>query len=261
MGCTVNNMNLDSVGLAIKTESIFLKIFKLLSALLLGVASVVCMSYFYIGHAKVIKMQDNCDSLIAPEQQVYCTNSTFYDFYFEVGPFPEDNPDVTELNRLLQGCDAECKTIGTRWSYVYTIGAVSMTAFSVQSLVLMLGVWISHLRVLAIFLQPILCLYNLGVVLTISVFRYNTIGKLAAYSMAPSKFESVDGQPRLSYERTYADDAKEIQALWIISLVYVIGQCVFGCFSAAPPTQDNLRKNGYLINEVGKLIDTTAVSD
>ena len=57
MGCSVNNMNLNSVGIAIKTESVCLKIFKLLSALIFAIVSVTCMSYFFIGHKNVHQMQ------------------------------------------------------------------------------------------------------------------------------------------------------------------------------------------------------------
>lgn len=101
MGCTVNNMNLNSVGMAIKTESVCKKIFKLLSALIFVIISVTCMGYFFTGHKNVNQMQGECASLVTPEEQVYCTNSTLYDFNFQAGPFPEDDPNVIELKRLL----------------------------------------------------------------------------------------------------------------------------------------------------------------
>ena len=81
---------------------------------------------------------------------------------------------------------------------------------------------------------------------------------LASYSMTPAKYETVDGVPTLSDERTYVDDGKQLQALWIISLIFVIAQCLLGCFSAAPPTQDKLRKDGLFIDDAGDLIDKSA---
>ena len=133
-----------------------------------------------------------------------------------------------------------------------------MTTFAIQSIILALGVWIYQCRIVAILLQPLFCLNNLGAVLVIAVFRFNTIGMLASYSMSPAKYETVDGVPTLSDERTYVDDGKQLQALWIISLIFVIAQCLLGCFSAAPPTQDKLRKDGLFIDDAGDLIDKSA---
>jgi len=48
---------------------------------------------------------------------------------------------------------------------------------------------------------------NFGTVIALSVFRFNTIGKLASLSLEPSAFGmSAAGVPQLDYSRTYADD-------------------------------------------------------
>ena len=57
-----------------------------------------------------------------------------------------------------------------------------MVTFLVQSIILALGVWVYPFRVLAIFMQPICCLNNLGAVIVTAIFRFNTIGKLASIS-------------------------------------------------------------------------------
>lgn len=124
-----------------------------------------------------------------------------------------------------------------------------MLTFVIQSIILAVGVWIYPLRIVAIFLQPLFCCHNLGAVIVVAIFRFNTIGKLASLSQAPAAYKSVDGVPTIVADRTYEDDGKLLLRLWVISLIFVIAQCILGCYSAAPPTQDALRKKGININE------------
>ena len=123
-----------------------------------------------------------------------------------------------------------------------------MASFLAQSVLVSVGVFLYPMRIIAIFLQSIFCLLNFGVVIVTSVFRFNTVGKLAALSLAGSTYEVNDGKASISTERTYADDGELILRLWIISLICVIAQCLLACYAAAPPTQDKLREWGVKIN-------------
>ena len=124
-----------------------------------------------------------------------------------------------------------------------------MGAFICQSTIITLGVWITPLRMVSLIFQIFCTLALIGVCIMVALFRYNSIGKLAALSMRSSQFSDVDGMAILSDERTFADDGQLIERLWILMLVYIIGQCCLGCFAVAPPTQDTLRKMGVTINE------------
>lgn len=125
-----------------------------------------------------------------------------------------------------------------------------MCTFVFQSVILALGVYLYPFRMTAIFLQPLFCLNNLGAVIVIAIFRFNTIGKLAALSAAPVEFSTANGVATYDVAgRTYADDGQLLLRLWVISMTFVILQCMLGCWSAAPPTQDDLRKKGVNINE------------
>ena len=122
-------------------------------------------------------------------------------------------------------------------------------AFILQSILVTLGVWITPLRMVSLIFQIFCTLGLVGATIVVAIFRYNSIGKLAALSLAPSRMKEVDGVATLSNERTFADDGQLIQRLWICMLVYIIGQCCLGLFAVAPPTQDKLRKMGVTINE------------
>ena len=97
-----------------------------------------------------------------------------------------------------------------------------MLTFVIQSIILAVGVWIYPLRIVAIFLQPLFCCHNLGAVIVVAIFRFNTIGKLASLSQAPAEYKSVDSTPSLVADRTYEDDGQLLLRLWVVSLIFVI---------------------------------------
>lgn len=76
----------------------------------------------------------------------------------------------------------------------------------------MAGVWLYPVRLFALSVQSIFCLFNLCVVITVAVFRFNTMGKLASLSLYGSTYTAY--QPdyqdaelhEISTETTYADD-------------------------------------------------------
>jgi len=111
-----------------------------------------------------------------------------------------------------------------------------MCCFTFQSILLSIGVFFYPLRLIAKTCQPIFCLFNLGVVSTFAVFRFNFRGSLASISQAPALYKEVDGVATISTDRTYEDDGQLILRLFTISLAFVILQCCLGCYSAAPPT-------------------------
>ena len=59
-------------------------------------------------------------------------------------------------------------------------------------------------------------IHNLGTAIVLAVFRFNTTGKLAALSQAPSEFEIVDGTPTITATRTYEDDGLRLLRLLTI---------------------------------------------
>ena len=83
-----------------------------------------------------------------------------------------------------------------------------MVCLAIQSILMASGVWIFPLRCISMFCQTLFCAMNFGTVITLSVFRFNTIGKLASLSLEPSAFgtNASTGLPALVYTRTYADD-------------------------------------------------------
>mmetsp|Transcript_9524 Transcript_9524/g.11266 ORF Transcript_9524/g.11266 Transcript_9524/m.11266 type:complete len:94 (-) Transcript_9524:195-476(-) len=79
------------------------------------------------------------------------------------------------------------------------------------------------------------------------------MGSLAAISTHGSsiKKENIDGTDQwvVSDETTYEQDGTRLFNLWLVSILFLIPQCLLACYAAAPPTQDKLRKLGFNFNE------------
>ena len=80
--CTINNMTMKEIKIAVAAESKWIKLAKLLSAIIVAITSVVTLSYFIVRHNNVNALQENCTDLVSESYVVYCSNSTMYDFNF-----------------------------------------------------------------------------------------------------------------------------------------------------------------------------------
>ena len=78
---------------------------------------------------------------------------------------------------------------------------------------------------------------NLAAIIVTGVFRFNPMGKLAALSLTPSKYNSDSTLTLDSYmsdswisdDRTYQDDANVILGLWVA----MMAMCLCGCCCSA----------------------------
>ena len=186
-----------------------------MAGLATGAVALACCIYFTKEYQNVTALQPHCKELIANETfHPYCDNSTFYDIDFGFDNINKynytDDVEAKHLKYLLSNCLYECRSVGTRWSVIYLLGAIIMGAFILQSVIITAGVIITPLRMVGIVTQ-IFCTCGLfASAIVIACFRYNSIGKLAALSLAPARMKEVNGTAVLSDERTFADDGQLI---------------------------------------------------
>ena len=131
-----------------------------------------------------------------------CSNSTVYDFGFYEGPY-SDETLAKHYKHLLEDCDLECWSTGTRWSVVYMLLQVANILFTIQGVLLGLGVWVFPSRFAGLMCQTCCNLYFFAVLLITTIYLFNPMGKLAALSEAGSSFTMVDGVAIQSTETTY----------------------------------------------------------
>ena len=80
--------------------------------------------------------------------------------------------------------------MGCRWGIVYEFAAITCLLLALNAIILTLGVWFFKARMAGLCLGTLLGCLNLASLVTTGVFRFNTMGKLAALSLTPSKYDS-----------------------------------------------------------------------
>ena len=187
---------------------------------------------------------------------IWCQNSTFYDWGFNYTyRLNYTDPDAAaNYHHLLLQCDIECWTTGTRWSTSFALLGVAFVLMTVQSVLLALGVWVFPSRFVGLMCQTCCQCYFFVALIVVTIFRFNPMGSLAALSTMGSSVKQItndDGTKSwaVSDETTYEQDGQRLFNLWLLSLLFMLPQCLMNCYAAAPPTQDKLRKLGFNFNE------------
>ena len=90
------------------------------------------------------------------------------------------------------------------------------------------GAFSYHCRTLAGICFTLMFALNIAAIVTTAVFRFNTMGKLAALSTQSTKYQGLnDEQTRIliTNDRTYESDAQTITWLFSIQILYFLSNC------------------------------------
>ena len=131
---------------------------------------------------------------------------------------------------------------GTRFSVVYGLCGITFLLIGFANLCLAFGAYNYTARAAGLLCSCCLQCVNFAAIITTACFRFDTMGKLAALSEAPSKF--VDTTPNglvvLSSDRTMGSDASLIVWLWVMQLlIFLVGCCSTSRFNK-PPSREGL---------------------
>lgn len=177
-----------------------------------------------------------------------CKNGGYqYDFEFFFSTEIDDNwsdpEQATEyLKELAENCWADdsskktpsdllnCYHGGSRWSTVWKFNAITVLLIALANILMIVGAYKFHARAAASCCLCLLGCTNIAAIITTGVFRFNTVGKLAALSTLPVKYNYTSGtEVVFDYGRTFQSDATTILALWITG----IGLCCCNCVLAS----------------------------
>ena len=151
-----------------------------------------------------------------------CDNSDgkIYDnlprFYFDPTSSTDyytDYEKALEYQSEITGWDYDTQQKGTRFSVIYSLCGITMALLSVSNCCLILGAWSLYARMAGLCFACCLGCVNVAAIVTTGVFRYNTMGKLAAISLAPSKYDDSSTASLYFTDpngRVYKDDANLI---------------------------------------------------
>ncbi len=134
--------------------------------------------------------------------------------------------------------------LGCRWSIIYTFAGITTLLIAINGIVMTFGAWNIFARTVSGCCCCLLSCVNLAAMIVTCIFRFNTMGKLAAISLGPTKYNdqlvrydrrsnTIHG---LSDKRTYSGDAEVILFLWIAQVSLCCSHCLVMGYVAKPPS-------------------------
>ena len=137
---------------------------------------------------------------------------------FIEGPFSDDEAAAAYIEDIADNYSWNYEN-GSRFTDIYTICGITFILLAATNLVLVAGAWNLYARLTGLCFGCCLGCVNFAALITTAVCRFNTMGKLAALSLKPSKFsdnsEATAGTFVDPEGRVYADDARLILIIWI----------------------------------------------
>ena len=202
-------------------------------AMLQAILGIVVTIIYFVETAKVNDVQgiyqDECDSGVYYYICQYrYSDITYYDIGFYVTPLD----DWTDLKQALtyiddlegeseeDACDQDCQEAGCRWSKIFLFNGITVLFLVVIHVGFQIGIHFKYqFRLLGWILFSLISAVHLAAIVTTGVFRFNTMGKLAALSLQPTNPQDDDSQ-------TYSAAATLITWLWSLQIILFISHCV-----------------------------------
>ena len=137
-----------------------------------------------------------------------------------------------------------------------------MILLAANGIVQVVGTWNYYARVVGSFCGSLLGCVNLAAIITTAVFRFNNIGRLAALSETPSKYEGALHNnhgtmitSNISNEHTYESDADLIMWLFIAQIIFFCTNCCYLGWAAKPPNADAMQSHGMTSTTYAQIND------
>ena len=123
------------------------------------------------------------------------------------------------------------KQQGCRWTVIYGFAGVILLLQAANAVALLLGVWVFKARLVGICCACVMSCINFAAIIITGVFRFNSMGRLAALSRRATQFDSsISAEDYyLSDSWTYEKEAKLILWLWLCQ----VGFCFLCCAVSA----------------------------
>ena len=126
-----------------------------------------------------------------PEKTFLCHrwDDKYYDNMYMLGPYSNAQLADDYINDL-ENWDQDIVNKGSRFSIVYSLCGFTLALLALSNFCLMCGAWNLYARMCGLCCAFCLGCVNFAALITTGVFRYNTMGKLAALSLVPTKYDA-----------------------------------------------------------------------
>ncbi len=125
-----------------------------------------------------------------------------------------------------------------------------MILITINGIFMVWGAWNYRARVISGCLCSILGCVDLAAIIVMFVFRFNTVGRLAALSEAASYYDGASFEESrekrvmiinsLSTKRTYVEDGRLIMICLIMQIGFCLSHCCIMGYVAKPPSNSQL---------------------
>ena len=163
-----------------------------------------------------------------------------YDLMFWAGPW-DDEDQLNEYGQDLEDWDAGKVALGSRFSVVYAFCGITFIMIATANLCISIGAYNLQARMLGGCCGCCFGCINFAALITTAVFRFNTMGSLAAISKTPTKYVG-EGNVIASDDTTYMTDASTILALWVVQMLACVCSCCVSMFLNKPPSQEEIAR-------------------
>lgn len=164
----------------------------ILSCSLFNMLAAVTIGVFYaLWSSNASKIQDKYIEI--SEERGEHADYVLYDVLWAYGPFTDKELAASYKNDLLSDTESEESLLqtGVRWTIIYKFGSYMLFMLALNSFVHAIGTYSLKARSISICCTcPLGCL-NIAAIVTIAVFRFNTMGKLASLSLVKSSYDDL----------------------------------------------------------------------
>ena len=141
-----------------------------------NIDSAACM-FFFPSTPAGIALKASCSAY----------DDKYYDNMFKNGPWGDNNEQAAEYTAdIAENWSADKISEGSRFSIIFAFCGITFIMLAAANLCLTIGTYSLHARMTGICCGCCLGCLNFAALITTAVFRFNTMGKLAAISLAPS---------------------------------------------------------------------------
>ena len=165
-----------------------------------------------------------------------------YDLMFWAGPFDISAQEQADYMSDLKDWDVDKIALGSRFSVVYAFCGITFIMIATANLCISIGAYNLQARMLGGCCGCCFGCINFAALITTAVFRFNTMGSLAALSETPTKYTENGNMIVASDDTTYMTDASTILALWIVQMLACVCSCCVSMFLNKPPSQEEIAR-------------------
>ena len=184
---------------------------------------------FFVKYRNAVKINDK----LCPEDPHLCSmvGDNLYDVGFLLWGEWTDDDEAYQYLLDIDSYSDEKYAQGSRFTLIYLMGGSFAFSLAVYYFLMLLARFCCHKCLSSVGVLGTSAIQggNIGVLVATGIYRFNSMGKLAALSTCPAQYDesATFENYYLSDSRTYADESMIVTVLWSSQIVFFAGHCLY----------------------------------